>query len=326
MIKTNFQFILCLCSFFLIATLSCKKKQSVTNHEIISTPVSTRINKSFWLNKNVGFICGGEKSSIGYIYKTIDGGNTWANGYSSATSLYDILFVNDTVGYCCGENMVVLKTIDAGVTWQSFIKTSNYDDFFNGTLFGITNLNNRVWFFGGKNFNIGFVITTQGNKMRDGFKGFSNELRFGILSDTNTYLACGYGLGYKTYNNAESFSSVELGNDYFTAASIVNQNLSFLSGFNGKVYRYNSSTNESIQIFQTKKKLKKQMQFNSLFFESETKGWVVGNEGAISKTNDGKMFEILNLGTTSNLLSIVSNKNNELIISTEKGELIKISN
>ena len=40
------------------------------------------------------------------------------------------------------------------------------------------------------------------------------------------------------------------------------------------------------------------MQFNSLFFESETKGWVVGNEGAISKTNDGKMFEILNLGTT----------------------------
>lgn len=313
-------------TFFIMIVMSCKKKQAITNHEIISTPVSTKINKSFWLNGNVGFICGGEKGSVGYIYKTIDGGKSWINNYSVNASFYDILFVNDTVGYCCGENMMVLKTIDAGINWLPFTKSNNSDNFYYGTLYGIMHLQNKVWFFGGKNFNIGFVICTQGNLMKDGFNGFSNEMRCGIPIDSNKYMACGYGLCYKTIDNSNTFSPYDLGNDYFTSYSYVNRSLGFLSGFNGGVYKINPETNESSQIFKLKKKLQKQFHFNSVYFESENDGWVVGNDGAFAKTNDSKTFEILNLNTTSNLLSVVSNKNSQLIISTEKGQLIRVSN
>lgn len=313
-------------SFLLTLILSCKKKQAITIHEIISTPVSSKINKSFWLNANVGFICGGEKGSVGYIYKTIDGGVSWKNNYSVNKSLYDVLFVNDTLGYCCGENMIVLKTIDAGINWLSIAKANNSDNFYNGTLYSMMHLQNKVWFFGGKNFNIGFVICTQGNLMKDGFSGFSNEMRCGIPIDTNKYMACGYGLCYKTIDNSNSFSAYDLGNEYFTSYAYVNQNVGFLSGFNGGIYKINPETNETSQIFKLKKKLKKQFHFTGLYFTSETYGWVVGNDGAFAKTTDGNTFEVLYLNTTSNLLSVVSNKNNQIIISTENGQLIKVSN
>jgi hypothetical protein len=312
-------------SLVLTAMSSCKKKELETNFEVISTPVNTKINKTHWLNKQVGFFCGGEKASTGYIYKTTDAGLTWLKQYNGEASLYDILFINDTVGYCCGENSLVLKTTNAGLTWNIFSKSTNSDDFFKGTLFGILNLNNRVWFFGGRNFNVGFVITTQGNVMRDGFKGFSNEFRCGIVKDTNTYIACGYGSAYKTSNNADSFTSLDFGNDYFTASSKITSSISFLSGHNGGVYKINSETNEAIQIFNPKKKLKKQARFNGIYFESETKGWVVGNDGLMLKTDDGKTFVVLDLKTSNTLLSVVSNKNNEIIVSTNDGKLIRIA-
>ena len=76
----------------------------------------------------------------------------------------------------------------------------------------------------------------------------------------------------------------------------------------------------------SKKKLKKQARFNGIYFESETKGWVVGNYGLMLKTDDGKTFVVLDLKTSNTLLSIVSNKNNEIIVSTNDGKLIRLDN
>jgi len=120
--------------------------------------------------------------------------------------------------------------------------------------------------FGGKNYNVGFVITTEGNQMHDGFKRFDNELRCGIIKDTNIYLACGYGLCYFTSNNAETFNSIDLGNYFFTGSSQVNSSISYLCDFNGNIIRYNSDSKISSQIFKLKKKIKKNLHFNGIYF------------------------------------------------------------
>lgn len=305
--------------------LSCNKKSKVINHQVINTPVSSRINKSFWVNENVGFFCGGEKGDLGYIYKTIDAGKSWVNQYALPGSLYDILFINDSVGYCCGENTCVLKTVDFGRKWNKITKGNNFDNFYNGTLYGINHLNNEIWFFGGKNYNVGFVIKAEGNQMYDGFRGFDNELRCGVIKDANSYLACGYGLCYSTSNNAETFNSVDLGNYFFTGASQLNSSISYLCDFNGNVIRYNFDSNSSSQIFKLKKKIKKNLHFNGIYFSSESAGWVVGNDGVFASTQNGNTFDLLNLNTNDNLLSVVWNKQNDVIISTNTGKLIVVS-
>jgi len=69
--------------------------------------------------------CGGGAA----IYKTTNGGATWAvklNGSPNTTTLYDIHFVNDSVGYAGGGDAstpttggVIYKTVDKGETWVS---------------------------------------------------------------------------------------------------------------------------------------------------------------------------------------------------------------
>lgn len=294
------------------------------NYDTISVPVSSRINKTFWFNNKVGVLCGGEKSKEGYIYKTIDEGRNWTKCYGGNFSLYDIIFTNDTLGFCCGENMEILRTHDAGKTWQKITKENNYDKFYNGTLYGMFQLYNRVYFFGGKNFNIGFINRAQSDSMLDGFKGFSNELRCGIPINMTSYLACGYGQCYKTSDDSQTFAPFGLRDDYFTASCKINNNNYVFCGFNGGVFMYNNEENKVSQLLESKKLFKKEMHFNGIYFTSETKGWVVGNDGLMMKTEDGKKFTQLDLKTKSNLISIVSNHNNKLIISSENGELLKI--
>lgn len=320
----HFSFHTIVLSLFLLT--SCKKNILEVPYEIISTPVNTRINKSFWLNKDVGFFCGGEKSSSGYIYKTINGGITWTNQFQNNTSLYDILFINDSVGYCCGEDMVIEKTTDGGNTWFFHTKPSNTVIYYRGTIYGIEALANKVYFFAGKNFNIGSIITEENGILREDFKRFNGELRCGFASDNSTYIACGYGICFKTIDDGNSFHSLDFGNTFLTSVSKINNDIAMFSDYNGKIYKYNSATNNAKQIFKTKRKLKNGINFNGLFFSSESAGWAVGDNGTIYRTQNGDLFNKVDLKTNANFHSIVSNKNNELIISTSEGKLIKIAN
>lgn len=70
-----------------------------------------------------GYICGGNK-----ILKTRDGGRNWDIIYTSFTgNLFSASFIrNSPTGYVVGQNGLVLKTLDAGVTWTPMTNSSNY--------------------------------------------------------------------------------------------------------------------------------------------------------------------------------------------------------
>ena len=74
----------------------------------------------FFINPDTGFV-GGEANGKGIIQKTIDGGNTWTNVYTSTTNLewvYAIYFANANTGIAVGENGTILRTIDGGTNWS----------------------------------------------------------------------------------------------------------------------------------------------------------------------------------------------------------------
>lgn len=72
------------------------------------------------MNENTGFIVGGQRGKSGEIYKTTDGGNSWDLNFYTDRSLYAINFLNDSVGFACGESLTLLKTRDQGEAWEDF--------------------------------------------------------------------------------------------------------------------------------------------------------------------------------------------------------------
>lgn len=64
------------------------------------------IKSMFFLNEQKGFF----STSLGDIYSTRDGGETWDHVKTGVSSvLSDITFFNDTSGYCVGDNGTILK-------------------------------------------------------------------------------------------------------------------------------------------------------------------------------------------------------------------------
>lgn len=70
-----------------------------------------------------GYISGGNK-----ILKTRDGGRNWDIIYSNSSgSLFSASFIrNSPTGYVVGLNGLVLKTVDAGVTWTPMTNDSHF--------------------------------------------------------------------------------------------------------------------------------------------------------------------------------------------------------
>lgn len=68
----------------------------------------------YFLDMNNGLACG----EAGVIVRTSDAGVTWNSVYTGSGFLYDIYFINATVGFACGvASNGFLKTTDAGLTW-----------------------------------------------------------------------------------------------------------------------------------------------------------------------------------------------------------------
>lgn len=107
-------------------------------------PIWSNINVSydciFFINDSTGFIGGmGSQGSpnfnFGAIAKTINYGQTWnqINFQYEMLAIRDIVFINDTVGWACGNGQSgnsrqIMKTIDGGLNWhKQFLNyTTNY--------------------------------------------------------------------------------------------------------------------------------------------------------------------------------------------------------
>ncbi len=81
----------------------------------------------------------------GYInggcYRTTNAGSTW--DYVQTGNIYDLWFVNDTLGFCGGEGGALARTHDGGITWQPL------NNPFNADIYSIFFLNDTLGYFAG---------------------------------------------------------------------------------------------------------------------------------------------------------------------------------
>jgi len=70
-----------------------------------------------FLNSSVGYICGGNGFSSGFVIKTIDGGSNWTLDYGDNYTYFAFSFPGNNVGYACGDGgSVIKKTIANKIT------------------------------------------------------------------------------------------------------------------------------------------------------------------------------------------------------------------
>jgi photosystem II stability/assembly factor-like uncharacterized protein len=66
------------------------------------------------------YVGGGDVNGGGQIYKSIDGGQSWALLYDNPSiTLRDLDFVNDSLAFAVGRTGKIIKTTDAGQTWSN---------------------------------------------------------------------------------------------------------------------------------------------------------------------------------------------------------------
>ncbi len=73
-------------------------------------------DKIFTLDANHAYAVG----EYGVFLRTTDGGLTWEQYQTGTTSsLYDVQFLNDSIGYACGDAGTLIKTQDGGLDWTT---------------------------------------------------------------------------------------------------------------------------------------------------------------------------------------------------------------
>ncbi|RKU25459.1 hypothetical protein C6499_14840 [Candidatus Poribacteria bacterium] len=63
--------------------------------------------------------------NAGYIYQTIDGGDTWEEQFSTEAALFNLHFIDRQTGWVVGDRRSVFATTDGGETWQFVTDGSN---------------------------------------------------------------------------------------------------------------------------------------------------------------------------------------------------------
>ncbi len=104
----------------------------------------------FFTDENTGYCAG-----YGMIMKTSDGGKSWKPTMAKGDFFTSIFFTDAVTGFAAGLNGTILKTTDAGVTWEKLR---------NGNSIVKKNLNFTQLVF--RNSSVGYVIGWDGLMMK----------------------------------------------------------------------------------------------------------------------------------------------------------------
>lgn len=104
---------------------------AITEYPMWSGSSATMIS-GYKVNDSMYFV--GNNASYRGVFKSTDGGLTWTfKSADNMTSALDFYFLDNSVGYVCGESGKIFKTTDSGETWTSLSSSAVTTQ----TLFGV---------------------------------------------------------------------------------------------------------------------------------------------------------------------------------------------
>lgn len=90
--------------------------------QVMIIPTATPVYAIKFITNKIGYACGGDGFSSGFIIKTIDGGQVWTLDYGDNFTYNALSFPSGNVGYACGlGGSVVRNTLLDGISDQPVI-------------------------------------------------------------------------------------------------------------------------------------------------------------------------------------------------------------
>jgi photosystem II stability/assembly factor-like uncharacterized protein len=122
---------------------------SGANWQVTQLPIVANFYGLDYTDSLTFYVAGGDVNNNGQIYKTMDGGQSWALVFDSPTvTIRGIDFVNDSTGFAVAKTGKIIKTTDAGQTWSN-LTTGTVNNFT-----CVQFLNSDTGYAGGDNFGL----------------------------------------------------------------------------------------------------------------------------------------------------------------------------
>ena len=271
--------------------------------ESSSTITESYIDKVKFINANTGYAIGGNTNTFGgFILKTTDSGNTWASIKTGLNNywLSDLSLPDENTIFVVGQSGQILKSNDAGVSWQQ--QNSNTTETLNAVFF----LNASTGFVVGDNQTI-LKTTNGGNNWVRQVSPQTRHLYSAYFKDLNTGYIASYDWGVDsctvlltTTDGGSNWKKKSIGRVRYPRKIVfVNQDTAFIAGDSGGILKTTDGGKNWKESFQHGNS------YSDMFFTSENTGYVIGQAGEISMTeNCGKDWTALNSGSNKDLLSI----------------------
>jgi len=287
----------------------------------IEMPEEFNVDKIIFLSNTKGFAAGGKKNAGCRIYMTTDGGETWVKRYGNdSLSINDMVFCNDRVGFACGDSMMLLKTIDGGLSWKVYnLPNLPYPEYrvpYN-SLAALDST--HIFVAGGENYYKGLTSELEPGANQCIHHSFDNEIRDILFVDENLGFFAAYGQVLITEDGGNTFSYLEIDNEYFYDLEYF-QNTIWLLGRYGKLYTSGDSGNS----------LTLQKEFGEMTLQDlwicNTDSYICGGGGflLISRDQGESWYSVSGCGNT-NLNSISVTPSGEVWVGGDDGKLFVLN-
>jgi photosystem II stability/assembly factor-like uncharacterized protein len=276
------------------------------------------ISGSYFFNQDEGLMCGYTYSPQfgSFIYKTYDGGYTWLPKFTSNHSIADNFFINNSVGWACGESLL-LKTTNSGESWQDF---SNSINGYLKSVFFLTE--NLGWVVG--DYNTNFRTTDGGNSWISMSTGYNLEpAKVFFINNQHGWIAGNYGYIRKTVDGGQNWIPVQ------NMPLIKYNDIFFRDLNNGLLAADDGNIFITVDGGDTWQNVPSGTGFDvdKLFYLDENNIWAVGYNGIILKSTDtGYSWEFNSSPNFRDLTSVFFIDNNYGWAFGENGTIIHTIN
>ncbi len=315
------------CAFIMLAGLllaSCRKDLiRYQSAQQLPTGIVNRLNKIFFANDTLGFVCGGPRFDKADILITRDGGRTWALALlppEAGKELFGITKAPDGSIWFIGFDGQTLKTNDGGRTWHFF--QLRYEAY-KGLAFQDAS---HFVGIGGISFERGDAMyaDTAGNILSHDSLGYElNDIK---LLPGGYGWRCGYGVMQRTADNGVTWQWQDLRNDNYTALDVLSPSTAYTCGGEGSICAtHNGGASwETLRNGNDLKHPKYRLQ--DLLFTDEQHGYAVGEGGVtIYSADAGHHWSEIERFTNSNLHGIAKGPDGSIFVCGEGGQLWRLS-
>ena len=302
---------------------SCQKEDVSLEYTVVNLHTEAEIHNLFFIDSVTGYAVGGIQNESGYIFETKDAGNNWQEIFRSDTNLNDIYFLTPETGFACGDDILLLRTMDSGNSWtkvtygweppEAYISPLKHLEFVNDT---------AGYIVGGAYFDRGILFRSQNRGLWWEPYHFDNELSASHFTDNLTGIVGGYGLITKTTDGANSFKPIDIRGDFYTSFCFTTKETGFACGYNGGIYKTVNNGDSWTTVYTPNNASFNRIHLNDLGFTKDGKGIAVGNDGIILiSNNNGNTWEKVRQIASGKLFSVTVNSDNSVWITSENGNI-----